>query len=424
MRAINYRLLILAAVSTVLAPLAAYGNTLCVNPGGYDRCYTTISHAVSAAAPGDVIVVGPGIYKESVTITKPVSLTSIGAVINANGLSRGIFVDGMAASNLTGVNIAGFEIHNANFEGILVANASNVSVSNNLVRDNNRSLLPADGGSCPGIDSFEPGEQMDCGEGIHLLGADHSIVSHNTVHGNSGGILISDDTGAAHDNLISFNVVTDNPYACGIVMASHVQALVSGSMTPLGVFHNTVYGNHSQGNGVSGSGGAGVGIFASIPGAQAFGNVVVNNHLDKNGHPGISLHAHVPGQNLSDNMLVGNTISDNGADTGQSMTPGPTGIDVFGAGPVTGNIISANIIREESVDVAANTGALVQVKFNDLLGRNIGVDNIGTGLVDAGLNFWGCLRGPEAGGGCSSLDGAGVISNTWLPFEAPVQKSY
>jgi parallel beta-helix repeat protein len=414
--------LLLSVGISAVAPFTAYGATLCVLTNGADHCYTTISEAVSAAAPGDTIVVGPGIYKESVTITKPLSLTSIGATINAKGLSRGIFVNGMATPMLSEVHIAGFTVHSANFEGILVANASAVTVSNNVVRDNNLSLVTAGGGTCPGMDSFEPGEQMDCGEGIHLLGADHSIVTNNTVHGNSGGILISDDTGAAHDNLVSFNTVTDNPYACGIVMASHVQALVSGSMVPLGVFHNTIYGNHSQRNGVSGSGGAGVGIFASIPGAQAFGNVVVNNHLDNNGHPGISLHAHVPGQKLTDNMLVGNTIINNGADTG--LTPGTTGIDVFGAGPETGTIISANNIQQEAVDVATNTAALVQVEFNNLLGKAMGVDNIGTGPVDASLNFWGCLRGPEAGGGCSSADGAGVLSDAWLPFTAPVQQNY
>ncbi len=323
--------LVLCASLAIAAPLAADGATLCVFPSGVDRCYTTISEAVAAARPGDTIVVGPGIYKESVTITKPLSLTGIDATIDAKNLPRGIFVNGMAAANLAEVHIAGFTIHSATFEGILVANASSVTVSNNTIRGNNLGLTPA--GTCPAIDSFEPGEQQDCGEGIHLLGVDHSIVTKNIVHGNSGGILLSDDTGATHDNLVSFNTVTGNPYACGIVMASHVQAAFSGLTIPPGVFHNTIYGNHSEKNGVSGSGGAGIGIFASVPGAQAYGNVVVNNHLDHNGHPGISLHAHVPGQKLTDNMLVGNTIIDNGADTGQSVTPGPTGIDVFGAGP-------------------------------------------------------------------------------------------
>ncbi len=66
----------------------------------------------------------------------------------------------------------------------------------------------------------------------------------------------------------------------------------------------------------------------------------------------------------------------------------------------------------------------MQVEFNNLLDKGSGVDNLGTGSVDASLNFWGCLRGPEAGGGCSSSEGTNVLSDAWLPFPAPVQVSY
>jgi len=65
------------------------------------------------------------------------------------------------------------------------------------------------------------------------------------VEGNSGGILLADDTGATHDNLISGNTVRDNPYACGITLASHPPAPLTGSATVLGVYHNTVHGNRS-----------------------------------------------------------------------------------------------------------------------------------------------------------------------------------
>jgi len=50
----------------------------------------------------------------------------------------------------------------------------------------------------------------------------------------------------------------------------------------------------------------------------------------RNGEPGVSLHSHTPGQNLNDNIIVGNTISGNGKDTADAVTPGTTGINVFG----------------------------------------------------------------------------------------------
>lgn len=167
-------------------PLALPAATLCVNPNGSGSCYTTISGAVAAAAANDLIDVGPGTYPESVLITKPLSLVGQQAIIDATGLSRGIFVNGMATTNLSEVHISGFIIKKANFGGILVANSSDVSISDNTILDNDLSLSNA---TCPGIEAFETNEQDDCGEGIHLLGSHHSIVTGNSVHGNSGGIL-------------------------------------------------------------------------------------------------------------------------------------------------------------------------------------------------------------------------------------------
>ena len=228
---------------SAMLPLSLPAATLCVNPNGYGGCYTTISAAVAAAAANDVIDVGPGTYRESVLITQPLSLVGYQATINASGLSRGIFVNGMATANLAGVHISGFTVKKANFEGILVANASDVSLSDNTIVDNDLSLSNA---TCPGIEAFETNEQDDCGEGIHLLGSHHSIVTGNSVHDNAGGILVTDDTGPNHDNLISFNSVHDNPFDCGITLASHPPAAITGCAVSLGVFHNTVYANDSE----------------------------------------------------------------------------------------------------------------------------------------------------------------------------------
>jgi hypothetical protein len=44
----------------------------------------------------------------------------------------------------------------------------------------------------------------------------------------------------------------------------------------------------------------------------------------------------------------------------------------------------------------------------NLLGGDIGVDNIGTGTVDATENWWGCPNGPGTGG-CTTVKGTGVF---------------
>src|SRR6516165_4282065 len=106
--------------------------TLCVNPGGIGGCYGTIGAAVAAANTGDTIQVGAGKYFEDVIIDRPLSL--IGAdrsktVVDATGKANGIYIDGLDHSGLSEVVVRGFTIQHANFEGILVTNASSVTIS-------------------------------------------------------------------------------------------------------------------------------------------------------------------------------------------------------------------------------------------------------------------------------------------------------
>ncbi|HEX4201622.1 MAG TPA: hypothetical protein VHY59_08905, partial [Chthoniobacterales bacterium] len=157
----------------------------------------------------------------------------------------------------------------------------------------------------------------------------------------------------------------------------------------------------------------GIGMFCSVPGAQTYGNIVLNNDIHGNGETGIAMHSHTPNQNLTNNVIVGNHVSGNGADSGDAKTPGPTGINVFGVSPVTGTVISDNIISEEDDDVVANTPALVTVHYNDLLGGKTGVNNLGSGSVDATENWWGCAEGPTKRG-CSVVQGANISSTPWL----------
>jgi hypothetical protein len=96
-----------------------------------------------------------------------------------------------------------------------------------------------------------------------------------------------------------------------------------------------------------------------------------------------------------------------------AATPGTTGINVFGAAPINGTLIVGNMISKEQVDIAANNGGVVDAHLNNLLGKKIGVDNLGKGTVTATVNWWGCARGPGADG-CTSVAGKGVTSTPWL----------
>jgi nitrous oxidase accessory protein NosD len=377
--------------------------------------------------------VASGTYKESVTITKAVSLVAQGnaePTIDATGKPNGIFVNGMAAAPNLGVAnvlISGFKIENANFEGILVANAYDVAIVGNEVVNNNRSLDIADS-VCPGIPAFETNEGDDCGEGVHLMGAAHASVIHNDVAYNSGGILITDETGPSADNLISGNRVHDNPYDCGITLASHGPAtsVIPTATLSFGVMRNTIAHNVSQHNGYDVPGaGAGVGIFAPFPGTTNAANVVIDNELLDNGLPGVTMHNHAaapspaPPVNMNDNVIVGNYFSGNGADTEDAGTSGPTGLNLYSVAPVTGTVISQNVFDGEAIDIAFKAPAgEVSAHLNNFDSHGIGVENLGTGTVNATENWWHCPKGPGANG-CSTVSGSNVNVSPWL--SEPIQ---
>ena len=130
------------------------------------------------------------------------------------------------------------------------------------------------------------------------------------------------------------------------------------------------------------------------------------------------MHSHTAGQNLRGNIITGNYISGNGADTEDAATSGPTGINVFGVSPVSRTVIAANTIKKETNDIVANTAALVDIHANNLLGKTVGVANIGAGSVNATLNWWGCSRGPGASG-CASVSG-NVTATPFLKTPAPL----
>ena len=427
----------------------AAANTLCVNPTGSHGCYSTIQMAVNNASPNDVINVAHGTYKEDVLIGKPLSLLGAGAdpsVIDATGLAHGIFVDGLDNPGLRDVTVAGFIVKNALYEGILVVSASDVTIRDNRILDNDKipSLMftgaPTGCPDQPGDGIYENDETGDCGGALHLVGTVDSIVSGNSISGNADGILISDETGESRGNLLIHNTLKDNPLECGIVLASHPPMGSIGS-PHYGVHHNTVAENVSTGNGVQ-IGGAGVGIFSDgIGPGRVSENVIIRNKLTGNGLGGVTLHTHVgpnfglPADDMDGNMIISNFIAGNLADSFDTATPGRVGININsgeGGTPVRGTIITQNVIRDEDVDIAVNTPAEVDVHLNDLLGGKVGVGNIcvydytlngdtnflpaacANSAVDATQNFWGCRNGPGGNGGCTTTYGSPILFAPWL----------
>ena len=409
--------------TAMFAAGSAFAGTSCVNPQGSHGCFDKIQDAINAASPGDTINVEAGTYYESLVIQKSLSLIGAGladTIIDANNNGAGINVDGMMGADLShlggtylsDVTISGFKVQHAETQGILVTNASNVTISENHVHHNNQGLDPS-GPTCSGLPVyFQIGESFDCGEGIHLSGVSNSYVLNNISENNAGGILLSDDTGQTHDNLVMGNTVRLNGPDCGITLASHNINVTYTPPTP-GVYGNLILGNISTENALGGGDGAGVGIFAAAPGAMSTGNTIAYNTLTKNGLPGVTMHAHAPGQSLDGNLIIGNTISGNHADT-DAPTSGPTGIVVWSAVvPVNGLVILNNAISREDIDISIAAEGSFTMHQNSLLGET-GVENqIGSNaVVNASNNWWGCKQGPGEAN-CSDVSG-NVTYTPWL----------
>jgi nitrous oxidase accessory protein NosD len=344
--------------------------------------FSTISAAVASAASGDTVVACPGTYTEDVVITIPLTLVGQSATINATGLPgapTGTILGQAPYNGITiessNVTVEGFKVIGAEGEGILAVNPNpvagpviggqqlytgtpltDVTIENNVVRDNDQGFNKK---SSP-YAFCTPNGGGDCGEGIHLLSVADSLVVGNRSVGNAGGILLTDEYGPNHNNVVRRNYVVGNTKDCGITLPGHNLAFnpETGQLDPTfgGVYDNLIVHNVVRGNGVQGYG-AGVGIFAPETFSGSYDNTVSNNLIEGNGLAGISVHSHQANAYVNDNVFIGNTIGQNNVDLADGADPpGPadnqtTGILVWSDATVYDVTIQGNSIVDNTYGV-------------------------------------------------------------------------
>jgi hypothetical protein len=174
--------------------------------------------------------------------------------------------------------------------------------------------------------------------------------------GNAGGILLTDEFGPTHHNLIEGNVVVGNLLDCGITLAGHSsQAVVHGVRAPqkAGVYANVAAHNVVVDNGTVGQG-AGILLATGVPGGAVYGNDVRDNVVQGNGLAGITVHSHVSGEDLNDNVIAGNVIGQNNLDGDHDFAPHvdktTTGVIVATMGPLS-IAIAGNQITGDGIGV-------------------------------------------------------------------------
>jgi nitrous oxidase accessory protein NosD len=375
----------ISSASAAVPALTIYASPNATVGGAGTSCataaYSTINAAVAAAARADTVVACAGTYTEDVVIQIPLKLIGESATINAAGLSgtstgavlgqdpyNGITIE---ASNVT---VEGFTVERAEGEGILAVNPdpqegpvigstqlytgkplTHVTIEDNTVTLNDQGFNNPSSPYAP----CTPNGGSDCGEGIHLLSvADSSVIDNQSVS-NSGGILLTDEYGPNHNNLIEGNDVEGNTKDCGITLPGHNLAFnpETGNLDPSfgGVYDNQVLDNVAIGNGVEGYG-AGIGIFAPESYTASYDNLVSGNLIEGNGLAGISVHSHQVNAYVNGNEFTDNTIGQNNVDLADGTDTKPidkqtTGILIWSDASIYGFTVSGNNIFDDTYGV-------------------------------------------------------------------------
>jgi hypothetical protein len=313
-----------------------------------------------------------------VVIAKPLTLTGKQATIDETGVTPTFQVTLpapigtqtiFAAVVMTNswIDFTGFRVQHAQGEGILAAGlngpVSHIVISRNSVVHNDLGgpteptyFLCLANGAVPG----------DCGEGVHFAGGvAYSVIRDNFIAHNSGGVLLTDDIGPTHNNVVQGNVVTDNVADCGITVPGHNPNALNSSGVPqpsvAGVYRNAILNNVVTGNGVKGFG-AGVLFATPTPGTASYDNLVQGNYIAGNGLAGVTMHAHGPKshEDLNGNVIVYNSIGKNNL-LGDPLDgpPGPinkpTGVLVFSGGTPVKVTVAHNRIFDNYFGVWLST---------------------------------------------------------------------
>ena len=167
------KFLVLIALLALLIGGSVYADAGVITVGCPHSTATTIQAGVTAANPGDEVLVCPGIYAGGILVEKPgIQLRALGPLgtvrIVGAGASRQLFGIAVIADD---VRIEGFEIYG--FAG--VQNASGIFVGGTFFGD---TAHPA------GWAIIEHNKIHDNGNGIYLWHSNNNRISHNKIYNN------------------------------------------------------------------------------------------------------------------------------------------------------------------------------------------------------------------------------------------------
>jgi len=375
--------------------------------------YLTIQEAIDNANPGDVINVSSGTYDENLIIDKSLSLIgspgnspgpgSNAPVLDGLGLvGSAIIIDG----GVSDVIIQGFEItdyRNSGSSGgigsgVLAWNSvgtSNIEIIDNYFHDLGWS------GVLVGNEGQDLHDNWLVKDNVMEDIAFYSIELTNTKNSEVSGNYITGGIGVVHTPTLT--ETSDD----GILIQSQIHTGSGLTSSSIDIKNNVINGTFER---------AGIELLAwdstAIRPAIIEG-IDINNNSIKGADKGIYIFSVGNNAEINDVIIEGNVLDEN--DDGIQIR------DVIGGTHGSISIMENKIIKStgatSGIRIRADTLASnIEVHFNSFINNLLyGVNNEGTGTLNATLNYWGSCDGPGfVGPGRGDNVSINVLFDPWI----------
>ena len=440
------------AVLTLAGTRAISAASICVNTSGTGGCFTSINAAIAAAAPGDIIRIAEGRYIENVVINKSVTLAgSDDDVVIMPAVSSpecaGDSLCGGLASNIVLVQADNVTIRNLTLDG------DNPDLTSGIIRDHhdldarNGIITNRDAGVYTNLTVYNVTVKNVYLRGMYASSGGTFNFHDNTVtnvQGDASSIAMFNRGGSGrmvHNKVSKANDAISSNHSSGTqFLDNDIRASGSGVHTDnAGDGGGT--GDVIRGNRVSDGMPGAYGIFVFVPympvtvanndvsgvevglsafaGAFASAPTVTSIFTDNDvkgrrtaGSVGVLVTTESLGYGQTDVAanFTGNTVSDfeNGfmiqADTGHVVSVNASCNTILRSttrGVVAGGIVPLTA-SYPGLPTAGGGTQHVTFSKNNINGKPVGMSNIGSGVIDASRNWWGCAGGPNSPG-CGSV---------------------